>query len=178
MIKRHINYLKYVVKHKWFVFKACLYLNVSWYNAIMHDMSKFLPSEWFPYAETFYKENGDSQYNETKEFNIAWNHHQKRNPHHWQYWLLKMDRGDNIPLEIPINYLKEMIADWIGAGRAINGKYFNENGNLEVYEWYQKNKEKIILHETSKRMLENILELLNNGDICYKLFEKEKKCQD
>jgi len=149
-MRRHLSYLKYVIRHKWFVYIAARKIRCSLYRAIIHDWSKFLPAEWFPYAETFYKPDGSKQYIETVKFNHAWNHHQKCNKHHWQYWLLRMDRGETIALEMPQKYVCEMVADWMGAGRAITGKW-------EVVEWYLKNKEKIILHEKTQQFVTLLL---------------------
>lgn len=106
-MKKHFQYLSYVVRHKWFVFLACLEYGLIW-RGIKHDWSKFLPSEWFPYVEYFYgkkvahpteKVLKDGEFVSrmiTPEpiqcaFDIAWNYHQKRNSHHWQYWLLTPD---------------------------------------------------------------------------------------
>jgi len=155
--KRDWSYIKYIVKHKWFVAMAAKECGCSFWRALMHDASKFLPSEWFPYAYTFYDDNGDKRYKETLEFNIAWNHHQKRNKHHWQYWLLKMDSGNIEALPMPYKYIQEMVADWMGAGRAITGKW-------EVMEWYQKNKDTIILHPDTRIHVEAMLQRVQYFD--------------
>jgi len=117
-MRRHWAYLRSVLRHKRFVFQECIRLSVPIWIAILHDWDKFWPDEWLPYARTFYKSDGSKQYDETDAFNKAWNHHQKRNKHHYQYWLLTMDRGDVIPLPMPHVFRKEMLADWRGAGRA------------------------------------------------------------
>ena len=150
---RHLNYLKYVLKHKWFVFLACRRLNVSLWRAIKHDWHKFLPSEWFPYAKTFYKPDGSKQYVESDEFAKSWNLHQKRADHHWQYWLLTWDKGVTQPIEIPIECVLEMLADWYGAGRAITGKW-------EAHLWYQKQKDIIKLHPNTRAYVEEKLSLI------------------
>lgn len=156
IMRRHLNYLKYIIRHKWFVYIACLRLkNASlellWLS-VTHDISKFLPSEWKPYAQTFYKPDGSKQYVESLEFSQVWNAHQKRNKHHWQYYLITWDRGNTEPLPMPEIYAWEMVADWMGAGRAITGKW-------ETKEWYEKNKTKIILHEDTRQLIESILYL-------------------
>lgn len=87
-MRRHWQYARYVLRHKWFVFKACLQLGVPLWIAILHDWDKFLPDEWFPYARTFYAPDGTKQYQESVDFARAWMKHQHRNKHHWQYWLL------------------------------------------------------------------------------------------
>ena len=151
-MKRHFAYLRYVLRHKWFVFVAGRRIKAPLWRTIIHDWSKFLSSEWGPYAWTFYKEDGTSRYIETPEFNYAWNHHQKRNKHHWQYWLLQMDRGDVIPLEMPTKYISEMVADWMGAGRAITGRW-------ECQEWYEANKDKMILNYQTRIYVESLLRI-------------------
>lgn len=55
------------------------------------------------------------------------------------------------------SYAREMIADWMGAGRAITGKW-------EVAEWYEKNQNKIQLHPETRRFVENIIFGLNFKD--------------
>lgn len=138
-MKRHVSYLKYVIKHKWFVFIAARKCHVNMWQAVIHDWHKFLPSEWFPYAETFYLKNGRTQYNETPQFAYAWNLHQKRGKHHYQFWMLTWDRGNTICLEMPEKYVREMVADWYGAGKAITGKW-----GAEI--WFKKKLEEGSLH--------------------------------
>ena len=149
--KRHRAYLKYVLRHKYYVWKGCRIVGgISLWRAIVHDWDKFLPSEWRPYAETFYAPDGSSRYHSTGAFANAWNQHQKKNRHHWQYWLITWDKGDTEPLPISEPDLREMVADWIGAGWAITGR-------PDPLPWYQKNREKIILHPTSREFLEQML---------------------
>lgn len=52
-MKAHILYFWYVVRHKYWVFLACCRRGVP-LQGIVHDYSKFFPSEWFPYVEFFY----------------------------------------------------------------------------------------------------------------------------
>lgn len=146
-MRRHIAYLRYVLQHKYFVLVAGLELGVPIWLLIFHDWHKFLPSEWFAYARTFYKPDGTKQYEAGEDFQRAWNAHQKRGKHHWQYWLLTMDTGDVIPLTMPDQYRREMLADWKGAGRAITG----QDNTLK---WYTDNRNKMILHPDTRRWVE------------------------
>jgi len=143
--------LKYELRHKWFVFLACVRIDAPLWGAIIHDLSKFRPSEWLPYARCFFAPDGSKQYKEDYAFRVAWNDHQKRNKHHYQYWVLLWDRGDYEPLEMPQKYILEMIADWMGAGRAKTGKW-------EVNEWYERNKDNIKLSLITRRSVESILD--------------------
>jgi hypothetical protein len=214
---KYLKYLWYVIKHKWFVFIECAKCGIIW-RGIVHDLSKFRPSEFFAYANHFYgskepvrdktgyykpTDTGDSA------FDYAWFLHQKRNPHHWQYWIMpdinkhwwiqayhpesgpfylanqKHEKiamfadyhygpcdGDgtrdedyanikqvtdilnmkSIIHEMPDVVLLEMVCDWKGAGRAQGFK-----GPNECIEWYQKNKDKMILNDQTRSMVEKLL---------------------
>lgn len=148
-MKRHLAYFKYIIRHKWFVFVASLRIGGSLWLAIIHDLSKFRLSEWLAYAYTFYETDGTSRYVETPAFNRSWLYHQHRNPHHWQYWILRLDDGKITALPMPLDYIYEMVADWMGAGRAITGKW-------QAYDWYVKNKYKIMLHEETEKIVKFI----------------------
>jgi hypothetical protein len=106
------------------------------------------PAEWGPYVRTFY----DKAKSVPGEFNKAWLHHQHHNPHHWQHWLLQNDDGTKTCLEMPEDLVREMVADWMGAGRAITGKW-------EVATWYEKNKFKIQLHALTRMQVERLIEV-------------------
>lgn len=135
-IRRHWAYFKYVMGHKWHVYRAGRLLGVPVLQLIVHDWSKFLPSEWFPYAECFYEADGSKRYKETVRFMRAWNQHQKLHKHHYQYWQLRWDRAETENLEIPANHLLEMVADWSGAGRVIAG-------TSNPINWVQQNLDKL-----------------------------------
>lgn len=148
---KHLKYLNYLIRHKWFVLLAGLKFKAPLWRLIIHDWSKFLPYEWFPYAESFYGGYGKERPQHVKDtFDAAWNHHQKHNKHHFQYWVLIEDSGAAKPLEIPEKYLREMAADWGGAGRAITSKW-------EVWDYYQKVKDKTLLHPKTRQRFEELL---------------------
>lgn len=168
-LRSHLRYLIYLLRHKWFVALACVRLGIP-HAAIQHDWSKFLPSEWFPYVENFYGARKQTEaldaigefgcaelapfgYFVGDRFAVAWNYHQKRNPHHWQYWLKTDDSGETVALPMPDRYRREMLADWIGAGRAITGRY-------DVVEWYAKNARKIRLHSETRQWVEKAMQEL------------------
>lgn len=156
MFDDHIATLGYLLRHKWYVFKAGRVVGVPLWRLIVHDASKFLPSEWSPYVHTFRNPDGSKkEYAETKEFLEAWNKHQKRNRHHWQWHVLTMDSGLIVPLKMGEDDVREMVADWIGANIAINGR-----DNFNVWAWYDANREKILLHPDSRALTERILDAM------------------
>lgn len=175
-MKRHWQYLKYVMKHKWFVFLACLELGVPLWIAIFHDWDKFLPDEWFAYVNNFYGEPlviagrarwiergcpiganlRDIEYEIEAErqdaFAKAWLLHQNRNKHHWQYWMITWDKGHTECLPMSDKYRREMLADWRGAGKAITGKDDTRN-------WYLKNRHNMHLHPDTRAWVEQQLDI-------------------
>lgn len=145
-MKPHLRYASYVLRHKWFVFVAGLKVSAPLWRLIIHDWSKLTPAEWGPYVRTFY----DKPRARVGEFDAAWLHHQHANPHHWQHWLLQEDDGGLKTLRMPEPLVREMVADWMGAGRAITGKW-------EVESWYRANQSKIRLHPDTRHMVERLL---------------------
>lgn len=162
---KNIKYLFYLLRHKWYVLVESLKEGIPW-RGFMHDMSKFLPSEWFPYVNYFYGGDSDIKrgrdetgyYKPTdtgdKAFDFAWLLHQKRNRHHWQWWILPEDEGGVKILEIQKQYLKEMICDWIGAGKAQGHVSPKDDRFFETRRWYSKNKEKMQLHPHTRKWIE------------------------
>lgn len=156
---KYLKYLKYLLKHKWYVMIECFKKGLIW-RGIMHDMSKFLPSEIIPYANFFYGKKKKQIRDKTgyykptdtgdERFDFAWLLHQKRNRHHWQWWVLPEDDGGVKVLEIKEPYLTEMICDWIGAGKA-QGHFSPKNDKMkETREWWNANFHKMQLHKKTK----------------------------
>lgn len=155
MIK-HWQYFKYVTRHRWFVFLACCRLGIP-FRGLIHDLSKYRPSEWFPYTNYFYGKDSEAnrlanrdrrpEFVEDTAFDLAWLFHQKRNKHHWQFWVLPKDDGTVRCLPMPDKHRREMVADWIGAGRAISGR-------KDWRPWYDKQRNVIQLHPETRLWLQ------------------------
>ncbi len=141
---KHLRYLRYVLRHRWFVFLACCEMGVAWRGAI-HDLSKFRSSEWGPYADHFYGQKLEND----PAFERAWSLHYLRNPHHWEHWC--QDHPDWGFVEfMPEKYRREMVADWVGAGRAISGR-------RDWRPWYLENKDRIIVDSHTRAWIEAML---------------------
>jgi hypothetical protein len=142
------NYFKYIIEHKWNVGIECLKMGMP-IHAITHDLSKFLPSEFIPYAKYFYETdkatNYDKKTENDKNFQSGWCYHQKRNKHHWNYWV-SVTRKSNaqLPIEMPRRHVRQMIADWRGMSRKFGGTW---------QKYYAENKQEMILHEETKRQI-------------------------
>jgi hypothetical protein len=125
----------------------------------MHDMSKYrLLSEFIPYARHFFyeQENGILKMIAKMDFDRAWLMHQKRNKHHWSYWVMPGYDGGMKCIDMPTRYIKEMICDWRGAGRAQG----TADGSLQgARDYYLKNRERMMMSQETRMITERLLEL-------------------
>lgn len=160
----HLVYLWYVLVHKYWVFVFGRKLGVPVWRLVTHDLSKFSRAEWGPYARWFYSKapNNRSWYAIWKEgeglnlpyelepyttartlkraFEHAWAHHWRNNLHHWEGW------GGNA---MPETYVREMVADWWGAGYA--------KGQRDVLDWYVANSPRMNLHNNTRILTSNLI---------------------
>ena len=105
-----------------------------------HDDSKFGEEEFEAYAQHFYGNNSDNDF----EFNEAWKHHWMHNEHHPEFWL-----GE----DMPYIYILEMICDW--GSFSIESGDFNEL--LDFYYNKARNDEEKNLSGNTKVIIEEIL---------------------
>jgi len=154
-IRQNLRYLGYITVHKLYVGLACAREGIYW-RGLTHDLSKFRPSEWGPYRAYFYGDKGDENREANKggkpdetgdrPFDIAWLKHIHRNPHHWQYFLLRKDDGSTVPMPMSEGAMVEMLCDWYGAGAAIHG----DASWSRTWGWYQANADKMVLHPMTR----------------------------
>lgn len=129
------KHLKKVLTHKAWVFYYCCKIGMP-FRGLMHDMSKFSPIEFFESVK--YYQGNSSPINAAKAdkgYSLAWQHHKGRNPHHYEYWIDKIDSG-GIPIKMPYKYVKELICDYLAAGKAYHGKNFTYKDEQDW--WYNK----------------------------------------
>lgn len=166
ILGRYRVYLRYVIRHKYYVFQAACRLGIPW-RGLTHDLSKFRPSEFIPYARYFYEADGSPRRRRDKTgyyqaarsgddaFDRAWLLHQHRNPHHWQYWMLPLDDGGVRSLPMPQEYVREMVADWCGASMAQG-----YGGDIEtIRSWYVEHKHLMTLNPETRWWVEMLLGL-------------------
>ena len=123
---------------------------MEWQCCFAHDRSKSEPDEYGAYDDYFYGNN--KSYQVVQDYRKAWLLHIHRNPHHWQYWVLINDDPEEgeILIEMPVNYILEMICDWWAFSWA--------KGNLhEIFKWYDEHKNYIKLHTNTRKKVEEIL---------------------
>lgn len=151
-MRHHWTYLKWLLRHKWLVFKYCRESGI-WWRGITHDLSKFRPSEWFPYVDYIVRHDGlnpqkNVSYKVSHSFLLAFHHHCRRNDHHWQYWAFFDSHGRPGNLEMALDSMEEMVADW---------RAMSEQKGDDVWLWYQRNRMKMSLHPLTRQKLDQAL---------------------
>lgn len=134
ILKTWFNLLWTITIHKYYIFVWGLRLKVPIYQLIIHDCSKFCSDEWSGYLELN---------NKSDQYLSAWLHHQNTNKHHYQYWILR-DNGKITPLPMPIEYVKEMVCDWIAANKSYKSESTNLSNELLNFKYFEKNHMDII----------------------------------
>lgn len=141
-----------LAEHIAYVQEACRFLgSVSEMQIHAHDLSKYTLTEFPHYARQF-----QGPKNDPDGFAYAWMHHIHHNPHHWQHWIFpdgytpKESQVENGVMQMPWNYAREMVADWMGASKAYTGSW-------DMTDWLLKNLPKIKVHSATARYLEDVL---------------------
>lgn len=186
---KYIKYLLYVLEHKKNVFIECWKEGLH-LHAFTHDLSKFSPSEFIPYARNFYgkyiprrildnmvgidnKSKIRTKEQVKEEFNQAWQLHYKRNKHHPEHWVGR---------DMPRKYIKQMVCDLKGMSRKFGDtaqEYYLKN----YYKWDMTHETRFRLEieldliwsfnapicECNEEAWMTIEELINNADEYYLL---------
>lgn len=163
-----------ITKHKWYVMFACFKSGLI-LQGIVHDLSKYSPIEFTASAKRF--QGNKSPIDVEKEeigYSIAWQNHKAKNKHHWQYWT-DFEKGRLIVLKMPPEYLIEMLCDWVGAGKAYN----KASWTIDTFKtWYENNKDKIVLHQTTRGYIELVMIHADNECDLYKNWLSIKKVKE
>ncbi|WP_226678479.1 DUF5662 family protein [Mesobacillus jeotgali] len=145
MLKACWRNLLYILEHKVNVLVEC-WREGLYIQGITHDLSKFHPKEFFPYTKKFFLDRKIDSIDEMK-WKFAWLHHQHKNKHHWEYWVV--DPNQKLALPMPRKYLLEMVCDWRSFSRRWGRKVKLSTISLS---------DKMILHPETRDALEMIIQ--------------------
>lgn len=157
------KHFKKICIHKYWVFYYCRKCGIP-FRGLIHDLSKFSPCEFFESVK--YYQGMDSPINACKKengYSMAWFHHRGRNPHHYEYWVDNLDNGGQ-PIKMPFKYAVELVCDYLGAGRAYQGKNFSY---CKEYAWWRnKESKEMMMHPQTKRFIGKVLAYLADLESC------------
>ena len=134
------GHFKTICLHKFWVFYYCCQAGIIW-RGIKHDLSKFSLTEFWESVKYY---TGTCSpivlCKADKGVSKAWLHHKGRNTHHYEYWQDNFDSDTPSHIRMPEDDFKEMICDYMAAGRA----YMKDKFTYEAeYEWWQTKKRTI-----------------------------------
>ncbi|WP_339146246.1 MULTISPECIES: DUF5662 family protein [unclassified Sutcliffiella] len=144
------NFL-YILDHKLNVLIEC-WKQGLYIQGIIHDWSKFSPKEFLPYAKKFFY-YGEKSAEDELIWKNAWLHHQHKNKHHWEYWVVDPKNKQALPM--PRKYLIEMVCDWRSFSRKWGRKVKYSTLDLT---------DKIVVHPDTRKELEIIIRNIREDD--------------
>lgn len=156
------NHLKTITRHKFIVMSECFKCGQI-IRGLMHDNSKFGPTEFFSSARNFQGTRSPIDVEKEKRgYSLAWQHHKGHNPHHWEYWIDNVGTRTNTPIKVPYEYVIEMLCDWIGAGKVYSKDHWT---NEEPYTYYMRVRDKRIIHPETENLILFLLETIRDYDL-------------
>lgn len=158
-MKNSLGHFKTITNHKLLVMKYCFKVGL-YKQGLLHDLSKYTWVEFsagIKYYKGYMSPNGIQK--KVEGLSTAWLHHKGRNKHHFEYWL---DYGINPEegikgMKMPVKYVVEMFIDRMSASMNYQKEKYTDKSPLEYYE---KRKEYYLLHETTRKQLEFLLNKL------------------
>lgn len=171
-LRKTLGHLKTVIVHKYWVFKYACILGIPW-RGLKHDMSKFSPVEFWESVR--YWDGKSSPIPKCKKdigYSRAWQHHKGHNTHHYEYWVDYLDDGGK-PIKMPWKDLLELVADWLGAGRAYEKGKFTLAGEKD---YVLKKLKTAKIHSDTKKTIEYLFTLFAmDPTMLYSFKENEKR---
>ncbi len=154
------GHLTTINRHKYLVTKLCFRCHL-FKQGILHDLSKYSFIEFWSGVK--YYEGFRSPINKEKEivgYSLGWLHHKGRNKHHWEYWLDNGDVPNGVkPLEMPVNYVVEMVCDRIAASMNYQKDQYTDASALE---YFMNGYDRVMMHPKTKALTQYLLEYLND----------------
>lgn len=149
-----------ITRHKWLVLCGCFRVGL-YRQGLTHDLSKYSPTE-FRMGARYYQGNRspNAAEREEKGYSEAWMHHKGRNRHHYEYWTdLSRETGRYECVQMPRKYLVEMVMDRRAACITYQGDAYTDASS---YEYFDKSRERNLMHPETRRQLQYILEMLRD----------------
>lgn len=147
-----------ITRHKLLVGKLCFRCGL-YKQGLLHDLSKY---SWVEFsAGVKYFQGNRSPIEKEKEiigYSKGWLHHKGLNKHHWEYWIDCSNSGV-FGTKMPICYVVEMFCDRVAASMIYQKEKYKDDSALG---YFYKNQHNYCMHEESKQLLKEMLEMCAN----------------
>jgi len=123
-----------ISKHRRQVLRNAAHMGIFFF-ALHHDLSKWSPQELFPSAKYYAGDHSpvDNQRKANGGFSTICQHHTKRNPHHWEYWV-DFYGGCLVVKTMPYKWAVEFVCDCLSASKVYNGKNYRPDSALSFFD--------------------------------------------
>ncbi len=148
-----------ITKHRHVVIKHGYKAGIL-FQALFHDLSKYTYTEFRAGAKYY---QGTRSPNEVERelfgYSSAWLHHKGRNRHHFEHWIdYNPKEKRDMPVKMPIKYVKEMFCDRVAASKIYQGKNYTDRHPIE---YFMKEKAVRVIHPDTSDLIEFWLRTLS-----------------
>lgn len=152
------GHLKTITHHRHLVMRGCFRMGLIW-QGLTHDLSKYSPTEFFAGVRYFQgSRSPNTAEREANGYSLAWMHHKGRNRHHFEYWTdLSPVTRTYVPVDMPVRYLCEMVADRIAACKTYQGAAYTDASALQYLDRAQESR---LVHPNTMKRLRFLLTML------------------
>jgi hypothetical protein len=157
-MRNFFRHLRTITHHRHLVMRACFRVGL-YRQGLTHDLSKYSPAEFWPGVKYYQGSRSPNiAEREARGYSSAWMHHKGRNKHHFEYWTDLIPGTKTYgPVDMPVNYLAEMVMDRIAACKTYQGKAYTDASPLA---YLDKARETGLLHPNTMRRLRFLLTML------------------
>lgn len=139
-----VQYNNYIQEHIMNVKKALVMLkDITLATSFSSPAKKEMQREAFNKATCNVARHDESKYG------------REEYPHHWQHWILIHDDESMEALDMPEEYIIEMICNWWSFS-------FKTNDLTTIFKWYDQHKKGMIMSYHTKERVEYYLDIIKN----------------
>lgn len=152
------GHFRTITRHRHLVMAHCFKAGIPW-RGLMHDLSKYSPSEFFP-GVRYYTGVHSPTSDERKEngYSKAWLHHKGRNKHHYEYWTdWSLTEKKYVPVEMPLPFAIEMFCDRVAASKVYQKDKYTDRSPLD---YFNARKAEELMHPETAKLLEKLVTML------------------
>lgn len=120
-----------------------------------HDESKYSEAEFSAYCSHYLagdEYEDSSRLGEDPMYDYAQLHHQHSNPHHPQYWIYIGDDGIIAPIDMPLEYICEMLCSW-------GCDHYGDPSNDSAREFWDKHQENFMMTDKTIDYIEKLFQI-------------------
>lgn len=162
MTKYHVfKHFHTITKHRHRVIANAFHMGIFFFS-LHHDLSKYGPTEFWPSAKYYQGTSSPIYAQRCNEnyFSSICQHHTRRNPHHWEYWV-DFFNGFLLVKTMPYRWATEYVCDTLSASMTYAGKSYTRDMTIA---YFRKNSPRFYMTAATRLYIDYCLdEFAKNG---------------